>query len=115
MIVNPQSERGVAWFEKDVRNSSLAQRQLCPSVEGRTRWRKMAFARENRYRCEQMKATDSLRSQFVAGIGESLKPVGLVDFVPVVAGPRLSHAVLLASSSYDICSYPQCVSSGFNG
>ena len=117
MIVNPQSERAVAWFEKSVRNSSLAQRQLCPSVEGRTRWRKMAFARENRYRCEQMKATDSLRSQFVAGIGESLKPVGLVDIVPVVpvvVGSRSSHAVLLASSSYDICSYPQCVSSHFN-
>ena len=65
----------------------------------------MASVRESHYRCEQMKATDSLRSRFVAGTGESLKPAGLVDTVPavpVVVGSRLSHAVLLASSSYDI-------------
>ena len=106
IVVNPQSERA-AGFGGSIRNSSLAQRQLCPSVEGRTRWRKTAFTRENHYRCEQMKATDSLRLQFVAGIGGSLKPVGLVDIVPavpVVVGSRLSHAVLLASSSYDTCS-----------
>lgn len=48
-------------------------------------------------------------SCFVAEIGESPTLVELVDIAPValvVVGSRLSHAALLASSSYDTCHKP---------
>ena len=55
-----------------------------------------------------MKGVDWSHSRFVAEIGGSPTLVGLADIAPVapaVVGSRLSHAALLASSSYDTCGY----------
>ena len=103
-----QAGRVGELFERDVHNSSLAQRQPYLSAEGGGPWRKVVAGRGSHYHFERMMGAGLLCSQSVAGIGGSPTLAGLADTVPavlVVVGSRLSHAALPVSSSYGTCGH----------